>query len=547
MQPPFLQSSPPCASGAFWRCLPRGLGRGVTEALSCGSGFLSASLLASLALVVSDGLAAQPAGTQPSSAAKSAPAQAPAALALERASFLRQTLTDSQLLTEQYERALAKVESELAATGDYEEARLVQQRRAELRALYPNSDSSLAQALATPLLPALARFTGSAEARGEVLTGWRTGGSTAEWSNIRIAPGRYNLEMEVNMVDAPTIQGSLAPGRSQPQDSAAMEFYEVSLLPGAQENRRSFDIAANQDDTTFTPMRIGPVNFTRSPVTVRLTTAAGYPGNVIRLRNARLVPVTGEVIAKAPSATVADSSIDEMRKTLGQALASAQKTVMEGYLAKLRAVAKESPALGDETDAEIKRVLKMMDAGRNGGGAPLLRLFSTPAGVGGFEDVDGAHYAADPKNSGDRFFVEQGDRRILVRLLWVQCAPLNAKDGSRKAFAKHFGIDDDATPALARAAQEFTAGYLEGKTLRLLIRPGKDKDGSVAALVFLPEVGLYQNALIDQGLAYVETAIKNTRRPAIERAMLGALLDREQKARKQKTGAWALTPEDAAP
>jgi hypothetical protein len=173
-----------------------------------------------------------------------------------------------------------------------------------------------------------------------------------------------------------------------------------------------------------------------------------------------------------------------------------------------------------------------------------MRLYSTPAGVAGFEDVDGARFINDPKNAGDRIMVEHGERRMMVRLLWAQCAPLNEKDPAAKVFARRFRIDEADIPDLARAAQEFTAGYLEGKPLRLLIRPGKDKDGAVAALVFLPDVGLYQNVLIGQGLGYVEAVFRNARRPAMERAMLGTLYDREQKARTQKIGGWALSTEE---
>jgi len=79
------------------------------------------------------------------------PAAAPAepeALVTLRTAFLRQVMADSQLLTEQYERALAKAEAEVAASGDYEEARAIRQRREQLKALYTGTASSLA----TPLL-----------------------------------------------------------------------------------------------------------------------------------------------------------------------------------------------------------------------------------------------------------------------------------------------------------------------------------------------------------------------------------------------------------
>ncbi|MDZ4287007.1 MAG: hypothetical protein U0984_03565 [Prosthecobacter sp.] len=470
------------------------------------------------------------------------PSAGPPPLVVERAGFLRQTLADSQLLTEQYERALAKLEGELAAATEYEEARLVQQRRTELKALYAG-ESTLAQSLAMPLLPSQARFSGSAETRGDMLTGWRTGGSAAEWANLRVSPGRYNLELEANMVDVPAILGSFAPGKSQPQERAAFDFYEVSLLAGAEENRRTFEIPANTNESAFTPLRIGPVNFTRSPVTLRLSAAAGYPGNVVRLRNLRLVPVTDDVIPTATSVPASAASLGDMREKLSDALVAAQKPAMTAYLEQLRGLAAANPELADEVNVETKRLLKMMENGRNDTGA-LLRLVASRAGVAGFEDLDGARLVEDPKNAGDRFVVEHDGKRLTVRLMWILAAPLDDREGARKTFARHFGIEEDDTAGLARAAQEFTTGYLEGKSLRLLIRPGKEKDGTVAALLFLPDIGLYQNVLVDQGLAAVQPPSRNLRLPAMERALLGFLAEREQTAKRQKTGAWALTAED---
>jgi len=468
---------------------------------------------------------------------------APAPLAAERAGFLRKVLSESQLLTEQYERALAKLESELAAASDYEEARQVQQRRAELRALYPAGDAALAQAQAIPLLPVQARLSGATEARGDTLTGWRTLGSAAEWSNLRLAAGRYYIEMDANLVEMPLPPGSLTPGRAQPQDRAAFEIYEVSLLAGAEENRRTFEITLNADDTTFSAIRVGPVNFTRSPVTLRLQSMSGYPGNLVRLRNPRLVPVTDTTITAAP-APPQSTSLEDARKSLLSALTQAQKPVTDAYLAQLRALAAEMPALRDEADIETKRVMKLLEGGRGGTASPL-RLLTSPGAMGGFEDLDGVRLVVDAGNSGDRILVVHEGRRFKIHLLWMLCAPLDEKDDTRKkSFAKHFGIDADNTLGLARAAQEFTTGYLEGKPLRLLLRPGKDKDDSQPALIFLPEVGLYQNVLIDQGLAAVQQPQKDNRRGAMERALLGSLLEREQLARRQKTGAWALRMED---
>ncbi|GAA5139616.1 hypothetical protein GCM10023213_20580 [Prosthecobacter algae] len=469
----------------------------------------------------------------------------PAPLAVTRAGFLRQVMADSQTLTDQYERALAKVEQELAEAADYEEARLVQQRRAELKALYPSNDEPLAQSLAFPLLPAQARFIGSAESRGDLITGWRTGGSGAEWSNLRLSPGKYYLELEANLVELPSLPGTFVPGRSQPQETAAFEFLEVSLLAGAAENRRSFEIKLSHDDTTFEAVKIGPVNFTRSPVTLRLTSATGYPGNLLRLRNLRLLPATVEaptITSPAPEGP----TLDSLKKSLNEALTSAQKPIVDSYLENIRALATSNPALADSADAEIKRLLKLMENSRGQTAGPL-RMLGNNGGLNGFEDLDGARFVEDAGNQGDRFMIEHEGRRLTIRLLWLQCAPLDDSDKeASKTFAQHFRLGSSDVTPLGRAAQEFTAGYLEGKDLRVLVRPGKSKDGTSNALVFLPEIGLYQNVLVDQGLAAVMPP--KDRRGMMENGLFDSLLDREKTARRQKPapGAWSLS-EDSPP
>jgi hypothetical protein len=490
------------------------------------------SLAAVLVLALAGGVSAQL--PPPDSASLD-----PAPLALARVGFLRQVMADSQTLTEQYERALAKIELELAQTSDYEEARLAQQRRAELKALYLTNDPAMAQSLPSPLLPAQARFIGSTEMRGDLISGWRTSNSGVEWSNLRLSPGKYYLELEANLVELPSLPGTLVPGRSRPQDSAAFDFYEVTLLPGAEENRRSFEVKLSNDETTFSPIKIGPVNFTRSPVTLRLMAASGYPGNLLRLRNLRLVPGT-ETAPTITSATPQGPTLDGLKKSLNDALMAVQKPVLDRYLESLRQMGKGNPALNDAAEAEAKRVLKLMESSRGQTTGPL-RILGSNGALNGFEDLDGARFVADADNRGDRFKIEHEGRRLSIRLMWLLCAPVDGKDeAASRAFNRHFGLGDSDVTPLGRTAQEFTAGYLDGKALRVLLRPGRDKDGTANALVFLPEIGLYQNVLVDQGLAAV-TAPRN-RRGMMENGLFDSLLDREKAAKRQvpPPGAWGL-------
>lgn len=469
------------------------------------------------------------------------PAPEPPALIATRTAFMRQVMADSQLLTQQYERALAKVETEVATAGDYEEARAIRLRREQLQALYAGTASSLA----TPLPLTQARMMGSAQASGETLGNWRSNGSGAEWLNFRLMPGSYHLEFEVNMSDAPVAGSIYASSKFQPQQTALFEFDEVTLLGIAAENHRTFEIKRSPDETTFTTVRVGPLSFSRNPVTLRFAAADGYPANIIRVRNLRLVPVTDAATATSPDTLPPSSSTTAMQQasaTLKDSIETARKAAAAKYLDELNDLAVTKPALKGQIEAEIRRMKRLADQKNSPSG--MHAVSTTGGGLSGFEDISDARLADEEPLSGDHFKVVHEGRTLTVRLLWVDCAPPEDDDTARvKRFAKHFNIEDEDVIAVGRTAREFTASYLHDKPLRLLIRPDRDKDGTLAALLFLPNVGLYQNVLINHGLAAVVPPAREKQHNAMERAFLSTLssLENAAKGRRPAPGAWALS------
>jgi hypothetical protein len=471
------------------------------------------------------------------------PAPEPAALTTTRSVFMRQVMADSQLLTQQYERALAKVETDVATAGDYEEARAIRQRREQLQALYAGTVSSLA----TPLPMTQARMMGSAQASGETLGGWRSNGSGAEWQNFRLMPGSYHLEFEANMSDAPVAGSIYASSKFQPQQTALFGFDEVTLLGIAAENHRTFEITRSTDETTFTTVRVGPLTFSRNPVTLRLTAADGYPANIIRIRNLRLVPVT-DAAGTSPTTLPQTGSTTAMKQAstaLKDAIDAARVAAASKYIDELNDLAVTKPALKGQINAEIRRVQRLADqkAGQTG----INAITTSGGGFSGFEDISEARLADEEPLSGERFKVVYEGRTVMVRLLWIDCAPLDENDKSGvKRFAKHFNIEEEDVPSVGRTAREFTASYLRNKPLRLLIRPDRDKDGTMAALLFLPNVGLYQNVLVNHGLAAVVAPSRDQQHNAMERAFLSTLSAIENAASKRRPapGAWALSAEN---
>ena len=471
------------------------------------------------------------------------PAPEPAALTATRTAFMRQVMADSQLLTQQYERALAKVETEVATAGDYEEARAIRQRREQLQALYAGTVSSLA----TPLPLTQARMMGSAQASGETLGGWRSNGSGAEWQNFRLIPGSYHLEFEANMSDAPVAGSIYASSKFQPQQTALFDFDEVTLLGIAAENHRTFEITRSTDETTFTTLRVGPLTFSRNPVTLRLTAPDGYPANIIRIRNLRLVPVTDAAVtspAKLPQ-TGSTTAMKQASTMLKEAIETARTDAASRYIDELNDLAVTKPALKGQINAEIRRVQRLADqkAGQTG----INALTTSGGGFSGFEDISEARLADEEPLSGERFKVIYEGRPVMVRLLWIDCAPLDENDKPGvKRFARHFNIEGEDVPSVGRTAREFTASYLRNKPLRMLIRPDRDKDGTMAVLLFLPNVGLFQNVLVNHGLAAVVPPARDQQHNVMERAFISTLSAIENAARKRRPapGAWALSAEN---
>ena len=225
---------------------------------------------------------------------------------------------------------------------------------------------------------------------------------------------------------------------------------------------------------TFTTVRVGPLIFSRTPVTLRFAATDGYPANIIRIRNLRLVPVTdaAPVSATAPPPTSSATAMQQASATLKDAIDAARKAATTRYLEELNDLAVTKPDLKGQIDAETRRMQRLGD--QKTGQTGMHAITATGGGLSGFEDISDARLADEEPLSGERFKVVYEGRTLLVRLLWIDCAPLEDDDPGVKRFARHFNIEDEDVVSVGRAAREFTASYLRDKPLRLLIRPDRD-------------------------------------------------------------------------
>jgi hypothetical protein len=470
-----------------------------------------------------------------------------------RSQFQRQVLSQSQTLSEQYERALARLELERAQSGDYEEAAQIKERRDQIQALFQAGGISLLDPLAIPLSAAAVKGNGIVTNADGSIAGWRSSSHFAEWANVKIVPGDHYLELEYLMLDAPIVTNS---GVIRAEPTALFEFFEVSLLAGASENRRSFEINLGRDSTAYTPLRIGPINFTRSPLTLRLVASRSYPGNVMRMKNLRLVPATAQTKgndAGPPTPVPSDPSkaLAALRTEFANALATAYQPINSDYSTQLQNLLRAQPQWKTWIEAE-QRLIARQSNGKTPkpSAVGLPRPLASLGSIAGSQDWPEARFVPHDQNTGDRFLVQAEDQTFTIRLQWIRCAPPSPTDQPTAAaeFSKHFSIASEDSALFGRAAKEFTSGYLEGKTFRLLTRTTADSDGSYPALLFLPDVGIYQNVLIDQGLAAVIGKSSSTN-GTLERALLRSLIEREQDAKNRdlRPGAWALSRSPSAP
>lgn len=465
-------------------------------------------------------------------------AQEPTDLVEARQALLSKALTDSQKVTEQYVLALTARETVLAAAGDYEQAKQFQQRRQQLEAIYQGVESTNAVALSL----VGTRLMGSAQASGESLGNFRSSGSGVEWSLFRLTPGKYRLEFEANMTDAPV---AFASAKLQPQEKAVFEFGEVTGLASAANNRVSVEITRSADETIFAKVRSAEMTFTRTPLTLRLVAASGYPANFLRLRGLKLVPVSEAAPVVQTEPVDAKAALEAIHSTLTSELAESQKAVVEAYRAELERMDSKSQ---NEVKAELKRLDRLAEKkDEKPRFSPPRSLADATGNLDGFDEVIEATLAEGTPEAGDRFKVLHDGRELKVRLLWVVCAPVKSDDKSLSSIATKFRIDTEDALAVGRAAQEFTAGYLRGKKLRLVARPMREGSDELEALVFLPDVGLFQHVLLDQGLAAL-FAPTNKKGSMGENALLKSLFAREQaaKTRVPPSGAWALSHDNSS-
>jgi endonuclease YncB( thermonuclease family) len=493
-------------------------------------------------------------------AAQDSPADKPAEELVQlRRQFEIQALTRAKLLSEQFANALANIAREVGAEGDYDQALAAQRRREQLVRLYTSSLDETALTNVVLLKPGDARVNGAVnfDRSLNALVSWKTAGSVATWDVSRLTPGSY----EVTLTYAAADLGD--PGRVNPFGPAPdlstggdFEFFEDSSLAGADLNRRTGTVASTGGWTNWQTLTLPPIQLTRpsARLALRITKARGT-GGVMNLKGIKLAPPSATTVASDPTKTApADVvvPVDEfttMQLAYVARLKQAITPVINAYGETMKAQAAKyagDPVVAGEYIAEAGRAAQLLESPQE--------IFSSPAkgprqspNADGFRELRDVTYVANPNNTGDRFKVRQGEEEFFVRLLWVSCPPVNAKEEKRlKEQAGYFGISAEDALAVGQQAQEFTARFLAGKPLTLLTRGAKDDEDSLLVGVRPGKVGDFAGVLVDNGLALIKpAALKKGPAREHEESILRNLAEREKAAKMGAVprGAWARSVE----
>lgn len=485
--------------------------------------------------------------------APAVPSAEPEALAKLRAEYQFRARTSATTLNEYFTRYLSSLELIAASSGDYEQAQAVRLRLEGLAPVGGSSASAAGTEIATEIIPAVDKFTGGVTLEEASFTGWRSPTSAAEWTLRKIPPGKYAVEVTYAMTDLP----ALSITRGAPLVAVDFVIREASLI-GA-ENKQTLPFATTVEGEKRSIRSVGTLDLSRPPVTLRLAPMLSTPGNRIVISSVKLIAVAVPS-ASAPQVTAAGATpvkpvwadeLASLRTAHESRLASLRKPLVEAYTERLTALAASTSKTDEDTldrlHDEKGRVARLLT-----GKSPPPKGKARPAllELDDYETLEGAHFVVDPANTGDRFKIEHNGQQLWLRLAWVAVAsdPEAAPDKRHGHIAaERFGTSKTDTAELAKAARYFTELYLQGRDLRINTHGRKAPDGSLFGIVFIEQIGMFQNVLLDQGLAVVDAPPPKKDSNGLELELLKTLREHENNAMRQvpPIGGWIFRKANA--
>jgi competence ComEA-like helix-hairpin-helix protein len=176
-------------------------------------------------------------------------------------------------------------------------------------------------------------------------------------------------------------------------------------------------------------------------------------------------------------------------------------------------------------------------------------VLTAAAAAGDLEKFTAVRLVENPFNDGDSFVVEAGNRRLHLRLYFVDCpesvATTDADAKRVREQARYFGITDTRKVfEYGRAAKQFTAAALaEPFTIYTAFAGamGRSPGGRVYAFVFTHNGQDLAHLLVSNGLARAYGAKRAGPNGETSQAIAKALQQLELDAMHARRGAWAAS------
>lgn len=183
----------------------------------------------------------------------------------------------------------------------------------------------------------------------------------------------------------------------------------------------------------------------------------------------------------------------------------------------------------------------------------VCAILAWGAGVSwGWERFEGATLVADPRNDGDSFKVDLGDRQVRIRLYFVDCpessgtSPYQRRRMREQAF--YWGLESvDLVLENGLNAKQFTRDLLsEPFTVYTLFvpTPGNVKDRRYYSMVTLSDGRDLGTVLVAEGFARVHGVVRETPDGVGGGPFTTLLEDIEASAMLKRNGIWADTNPD---
>lgn len=414
---------------------------------------------------------------------------------------------------------LVKLEREVAAKGDYEQAIRVAQRRLEILRMIASSGAT--EVPGVFYLRADDARTTTRDRTADTLGPWKISGSSARWDVPRIQPGTYLVEVRYHS----------SPGGFSGSDGPAFTFGEETGL-GNPSPKLLFSLRPSAAPSN---RKVGVVEIDGTGATFLLSLDETSSSETW-IDWIVLLPAEG--IEEPPVDQATPDDVTTLSSAHLRRMRLLMQDPVDAYVPELDRLLAETTA-GTSAHARITAEKDRVTAGLlNPDGwtystvaKPASEAKASPSKVA---KLRGVRFVPGTAHCGATMTLLHEGKEYEARLQYVDCP---TSIGAAK-FARYFGLDPETADGLASEAATFTSRYLSNKDFTFTTEWKQDPEGRYYGTVILPGLGSLQRVLVGRGLASVRKADEYSTRS--DEFLLQILATTEAQAKAGGRGAWGL-------